>query len=657
MKELSIVKQMVADGQVSQEVAEKYFPELHESDDEKIISAIRKAIEAKVENLGNGVTRTACLAWLEKQDKCETVCHRSHQDANHPNGCIVLEDFNAGEGFYKVHLDYLSRKQVEVIEEMVRTWNNDSKAPDEDIKSCIGMCLTDANEQRFKDYNTSLKDCLAWLEMQGEQKQDPCEHCDNVMLNCHNFPCIKKRAFEQGKYVFEAINEEDADNANIQQRSNDKVEPKFKVGEWIVLTAGELSTTLQIVNVDINKKLYWFNDSSYLPIVDEECLHLWTIKDARDGDVLADEDNNIGIYWGKADDLEWHSYIYLGCDNHLYGFNIGGYHNIKNTKPATKEQRDKLEKAMEEAGYEFDFDKKKLKKIEDKHICELDNSYTCVKFPFKAKVKSSGKIVTISGGQLSPDGREWTKYQSDAEDGYKVYEPNNLELVCEIKQKPVALSEEDEEYDGEDYGIDGLWHAKNILEKTLGKVEGYQTDDGILDHKCAISAVDKLYKQKSAEWSEEDEKRLAELSSILEIGGNFAISDWLKSLKDRIRRQTYEKIKELLTIEFRYHAIPTSEYASESESKKITIGVYDTLEDAIKEGNNVLKELSSRFKFCESFGTHNGVFGSATRLVCNFNGYPQVFCKITQLKYDDIDEVLSEVFNSEMEYKKWDKKQ
>ena len=119
-----------------------------------------------------------------------------------------------------------------------------------------------------------------------------------------------------------------------------------------------------------------------------------------------------------------------------------------------------------------------------------------------------------------------------------------------------------------------------------------------------------------------------------------------------------KKIKELLTIEFRYHAIPKSEYASESESKKITIGVYDTLEDAVKEGNNVLKELSSRFKFRESFGTHNGVFGSATRLVCDyFNGYPQVFCKITQLKYDDIDEVLSEVFKCEMEYKKWDKQQ
>jgi hypothetical protein len=73
----------------------------------------------------------------------------------------------------------------------------------------------------------------------------------------------------------------------VNQKSADKVEPKFKVGDWVVLTAGELSTTLQIVNIDTNKRLYWFNDSSYLPIVDEECLHLWTIQDAKEGDAEA----------------------------------------------------------------------------------------------------------------------------------------------------------------------------------------------------------------------------------------------------------------------------------------------------------------------------------------------------------------------------------
>jgi hypothetical protein len=43
------------------------------------------------------------------------------------------------------------------------------ESKDERIMRCIGMCLTDANEQRFIDYSISLKDCLDWLKKQGEQ--------------------------------------------------------------------------------------------------------------------------------------------------------------------------------------------------------------------------------------------------------------------------------------------------------------------------------------------------------------------------------------------------------------------------------------------------------------------------------------------------------
>lgn len=42
----------------------------------------------------------------------------------------------------------------------------------EKIKACIKMCLTDANEQRFKDYNTTLKDCLEWFENKNSHKLD-----------------------------------------------------------------------------------------------------------------------------------------------------------------------------------------------------------------------------------------------------------------------------------------------------------------------------------------------------------------------------------------------------------------------------------------------------------------------------------------------------
>lgn len=65
-----IVKQMVADGQISQEVAEKYFPELAESEDERI----RKALIDGFKRYNDGTLFNGCLVkdiivWLEKQ--CE----------------------------------------------------------------------------------------------------------------------------------------------------------------------------------------------------------------------------------------------------------------------------------------------------------------------------------------------------------------------------------------------------------------------------------------------------------------------------------------------------------------------------------------------------------------------------------------------------------
>ena len=37
------------------------------------------------------------------------------------------------------------------------------------IKRCIGMALTDVSEKRFTDYDTSLRDCLDWLEKQSKE--------------------------------------------------------------------------------------------------------------------------------------------------------------------------------------------------------------------------------------------------------------------------------------------------------------------------------------------------------------------------------------------------------------------------------------------------------------------------------------------------------
>jgi len=161
-----------------------------------------------------------------------------------------------------------------------------------------------------------------------------------------------------------------------------KFEPKFKVGDWIVANDGintnNGTNTFLITNINCNHcssgdvgiiSIYCALEDTegvthYPCLLSENFFHRWTIEDVRDGDILVDEDNNIGIYKEKDDlNLNWGSHIYLGCDNRLRGFSIGGYHKIKNTKPATKEQRKLLFQNLGQVGYEWDSDEKRLKNI------------------------------------------------------------------------------------------------------------------------------------------------------------------------------------------------------------------------------------------------------------------------------------------------------
>jgi hypothetical protein len=144
------------------------------------------------------------------------------------------------------------------------------------------------------------------------------------------------------------------------------IEPKFKVGDWI--TNGDY--TWKIVEI---KPLDYILQSQDGNIVDDtishvdEQFHSFTIQDAKEGDVLVDEDINvIGIFEG-TEGMCWHSKIYYSyATKELYGIECGGSHQKEFAKPATKEQRDTLMKAMADAGYAFDFAKKELKKIEQK---------------------------------------------------------------------------------------------------------------------------------------------------------------------------------------------------------------------------------------------------------------------------------------------------
>jgi len=151
-----------------------------------------------------------------------------------------------------------------------------------------------------------------------------------------------------------------------EKKPTDKIEPRFRPGDWITdgyLTCKVLSVTGKFYELHLYNDDYCHFETDVQSV--DKRYHLWTIQEAKDGDVLVDEDNNIGIYVGKKDDF-WHSCIYLGCDSCLR--KIGGYHKCNNTKPATKEQRYLLFQKIKEAGYKWDADKKELKKIGPKKL-------------------------------------------------------------------------------------------------------------------------------------------------------------------------------------------------------------------------------------------------------------------------------------------------
>ena len=156
-------------------VVDYIFPELKESEDERIrmsLIELFKDMEWDDSILHDyNMDKDKTISWLEKQ-------HIQKQETSYPKF-----DFD----------DILA------------------------LQCCMETAekVTEDKElyKKLQSLHSRLHDAY-WLEKQGEEKQDPCEHCDDKRLNCHNFPCVKKKAFEQGKSALEVINEEDVDNDN-----------------------------------------------------------------------------------------------------------------------------------------------------------------------------------------------------------------------------------------------------------------------------------------------------------------------------------------------------------------------------------------------------------------------------------------------------------
>ena len=160
-----------------------------------------------------------------------------------------------------------------------------------------------------------------------------------------------------------------------EQKPTDKVEPKFKVGDWIVSKTSNLVYCVDSILFP-QSKCYCLSYNGGTVLVnfsDEQNYRLWTIQDAKDGDVLATKD---AVFIFKYMDKTGLSLCKSYCEvigNSKLGF--GFDFSTNDVYPATKEQRGTLFAKMKEAGYEWDVERKELKKIGQKSAWSEEDNY------------------------------------------------------------------------------------------------------------------------------------------------------------------------------------------------------------------------------------------------------------------------------------------
>ena len=320
---------------------EYIFPELAESEDEKIKEALIQLVKCN-ERSGyfvlNNVSTGSMIAWLEKQGEHHIACSEEQMKvldevlnfaANHESPYWNNYIFETLNGLIK------QLKKLKVF-----AGNNDTlDDKDEEIrKALINVFTTHKDYEVF--FGVSVEDIRAWLEKQGEQEKPQVYKTDDG----------------------EVITYSESEGYKV-------IEPKFKVGDWVMSTLPGIKYPHLIT--DIQNGYYIFGeDDDYAHIAsNDNILKLWTIQDAKDGNVLVYRNTVTEIImlfksWVVDREAAYtHFHIF---DN---DFRVNDSCDCGNgAHPATKEQRDLLFQKMKEAGYEWDAEKKELKKISQRMI-------------------------------------------------------------------------------------------------------------------------------------------------------------------------------------------------------------------------------------------------------------------------------------------------
>ena len=350
----------------------------------------------------------------------------------------------------KAHLYAQTDSTKAVLEDILSELK---ESEDEKIRKYILSCCEETIKANDRGLELSMETTIKlrdWLEKQGAQNPysgvsfeynghtwGMCARDNGVEILVDGE--IKERVYlfdrPQGKSALETLKEEKVDNQNCANPTN-KVEPKFKVGDWVVDKEGNISKIMRVDNgfnhiiyacrpIEENSRDWasysendirlwdkvepkfhkgeWVTngietvqitgyDIDYGYQVDykgnlqhrdtdviEKEYHLWTIQDAKDGDVLIDD---LGVILFRKignkkyeNAVDYHCVVYISGKFEIQeGLSCWGLSTYRVLCPATKKQRERFFAVMRDSGYEWDADRKELKKIEQSKLTAFEEA-------------------------------------------------------------------------------------------------------------------------------------------------------------------------------------------------------------------------------------------------------------------------------------------
>ena len=425
------------------------IPELKESEDERIRKELLNAFQESEDSLYMVLTphrRESFITWLEKQGSEPKKDATRYKIAEYLKN-LILDQSQRGTHM----LDYEGR-----IEEEVDFIINIAK---KELKKEKQGNLVKYYEDKLdrcacNNFNKGYKKAL---ERQGKQKT-----VDEIAKEV----CKDKAsavAFLKSAGIMNEKGELAEQYRQDEQKPIDKVEPKFNVDDWVVNTiTKEVEQVIELTSCE-----YICSGHLIVPFNNQHLLKRWTIQDAKDGDVLLspstpEGDKECPFIFKEIDKsgiVRYHAAL-LQSENFKIAdgiTNVMGYANAGYHTPANKEQRDLLFQKMHEAGYEWDAEKKKLKKIEQNTIDNVIEEekpllekfkqavYDCAweKVTCKVEGESKEEYANRWAEQLLIIVRDWADDYIDFTVQQKLRKVHNKWKEDVIKENISAWSEED----------------------------------------------------------------------------------------------------------------------------------------------------------------------------------------------------------------------